>query len=61
MAGASSGRLAYLVVTDGGVAGVGETLRRVDWSDVVVDDETLTIACDPAMLPTVERDQWPGR
>jgi hypothetical protein len=61
MAGASSGRLAYLVFTDGGVAGVGETLRRIDWSDVAVDGEALNIERDPAMLPTVERDQWPGR
>jgi hypothetical protein len=61
MAGQSSGRLAYLVFTDGGVAGVGETLRRVAWDEVRVDGDALTIARDPASLPTVERDQWPGR
>ena len=61
MAGASSGRLAYLVFTDGGVAGVGETLRRVDWDNVNIDGETLTLVGDAARFPEVERDQWPGR
>ena len=61
MVGASSGRLAYLVFTDGGVAGVGETLRRVDWDEVSVEGERVAIAVDAARLPTVERDQWPGR
>ena len=61
MAGESSGRLAYLVFTDGGVAGVGETLRRVDWDDVSVEDQTFRIIGDPASLPSIERDQWPGR
>jgi hypothetical protein len=61
MAGASSGRLAYIVVTDGGVAGVGETLRRVDWEQITIDEETLVIGNDLAAYPKVERDQWPGR
>ena len=61
MAGASSGRLAYLVFTDGGVAGVGETLRRVDWDEVAVEDDGLVVRCDVSRLPEVERDQWPGR
>ena len=61
MAGASSGRLVYAVFTDGGVAGVGETLRRVDWDKVAIDGDVLTVAGDAARLPEVERDQWPGR
>jgi hypothetical protein len=61
MAGASSGRLAYVVFTDGGVAGVGETLRRVDWDQVAVEDETLLVQGDLSRFPQVERDQWPGR
>ena len=61
MAGASSGRLAYLVFTDGGVAGVGETLRRVDWAEVAIRDEVFIIEGDPLQLPKVERDHWPAR
>ena len=61
MAGASSGRLAYVVVTDGGLAGVGETLRRVDWGQVAIEGEGVVIEGGIADLPQVERDQWPGR
>ena len=32
MAGCASGSLSYVVVSQGGVAGVGETLRRLPWS-----------------------------
>lgn len=58
---ARSGGIEYLVFTEGGVAGVGETLRRVEWADVAVDGDTLTMAADPTSLPIVERDAWPGR
>jgi hypothetical protein len=61
MAGASSGRLAYVVFTDGGVAGVGETLRRADWDKVRIEGEIVTVEGDAAAFPEVERDQWPGR
>ena len=61
MVGESSGRLAYLVFTDGGVAGVGETLRRVNWDEVSVEGQSFRISRNPAGLPSVERDQWPGR
>ena len=37
MAGCRSGRLNYLVVSQGGVAGVGETLRRLPWRGAHVD------------------------
>lgn len=61
MAGTSTGRLVYLVFTDGGVAGVGETLRRVAWEEVTVRDQSFDLTVNPASLPTVERDRWPGR
>jgi hypothetical protein len=61
MAGAASGEIHYLVFTDGGVGGVGETLRRVDWARVTLAGKALSIDADPAALPTVERDQWPAR
>lgn len=56
-----SGGIQYLVFSDGGVAGVGETLRRVEWADVAVDGGSLTMAANPQSLPMVERDAWPGR
>ncbi|MEO7655624.1 MAG: PRC-barrel domain containing protein [Sphingomicrobium sp.] len=61
MAGDSSGSIRYVVFTDGGVAGVGETLRQADWSAIALEGETFVLTTDPKHLPTVERDRWPGR
>ena len=64
MVGCGSGRIAYVVVAEGGVAGVGETLRRVDWSALEADSEGFSAAFDEAgfaELPKLERDRWPAR
>jgi hypothetical protein len=64
MLGCRSGRLAYLVVAEGGVAGVGETLRRVDWSLARVQEGEVVTDLSPAgfrRLPELARDDWPGR
>ena len=61
MAGCLSGRLSYVVVSEGGVAGVGETLRRLPWSAARVDGEELITDVDPAQLEELPRDQWPAR
>ena len=64
MAGGSSGRLAYLVVSDGGVAGVGETLRRLPWSRAHVERDTVIAECDSdefTRLEALPKDQWPAR
>lgn len=64
MAGCSSGRIAYVVVSEGGVAGVGETLRRIDWGEARVDGETVRARLDAerfAALEPVPRDEWPAR
>ena len=64
MAGCKSGRIAYLVVADGGVGGVGETLRRLDWKGVAVDGDTIhaSIARAPfERLDVIEKDQRPAR
>ena len=64
MVGCGSGRVAYLVVAEGGVAGIGETLRRVDWSDVKADATGFAAPLDEpafARLPKLERDRWPAR
>lgn len=64
MAGCSSGRLSYLVVSEGGVAGVGETLRRLPWSGFSTDEERVTTtltAAEFGKLDRVEPDHWPAR
>lgn len=64
MAGANSGQIAYVVVAEGGVAGVGERLRRLDWHRVHVDGERLVFqgtADQFHRLRQLERDDWPGR
>jgi hypothetical protein len=63
MTGASSGRLSYLVISEGGVAGVGETLRRLPWSLAKVDGETVIASLTSAEFERLEelpRDQWPA-
>lgn len=64
MAGCASGRLSYVVVSQGGVAGLGETLRRLPWSDAKVNGEAVTASLTPAEFEQLEelpRDQWPAR
>lgn len=64
MAGCSSGRLDYVVISQGGLAGVGETLRRLPWDRASVDGDTLLCGLSAAEFDTLEelpRDQWPGR
>ena len=64
MAGCSSGRLAYVVVSTGGVAGVGETLRRLPWTCAEADDERVLAPLSPdefARLEVVPDDEWPVR
>jgi hypothetical protein len=64
MAGSTSGRIAYVVVAQGGIAGVGEQLRRLSWSDCRFDAGSLhaTIAREEFEgLEMVQRDHWPER
>ena len=62
MIGCGSGRVSYVVVSEGGLAGVGETLRRLDWDRVEVDGGSFIAAVGRAgELGEVERDKWPGR
>jgi hypothetical protein len=63
MAGCGSGRIDYVVVSEGGVAGVGEVLRRLPWSKASIDREQLAVSLDKAgflALEQVERDRWPA-
>jgi hypothetical protein len=64
MAGCSSGRLNYVIVSQGGVAGVGETLQRLPWEKAKAEGETIMTAITASqfeMLEELPRDQWPGR
>lgn len=64
MAGSEDGRLRYVVVSAGGMAGVGETLRRLDWDDARVDGDIVQTELDRRQfeqLDIVERDRWPAR
>lgn len=64
MAGCRSGMLDYVVVSQGGVAGVGETLRRLPWTDAHVEGETVVTHFEPDRfnaLEELETDEWPAR
>lgn len=63
MAGCSSGRLTYLVVAEGGVVGVGETLRRLPWTGCSVDDGRVQAPVPLAQFCTLEPLEpahWPA-
>ena len=64
MAGCDSGRITYVMVSQGGVAGAGETLRRLSWRDLHVDGDEVVTRLDQAQfraLEPVPKDQWPSR
>ena len=52
------------MVSEGGIAGAGETLRRLDWSDLRADGDTVAAHLDEAQfhaLKPIPKDQWPTR
>jgi hypothetical protein len=64
MAGQTTGRLAYVVVSEGGVAGVGERLRKVPWTEARIEGDRLVAQMDAGRycaLPEVTKDEWPAR
>jgi membrane protein implicated in regulation of membrane protease activity len=64
MAGCRSGRLDYLVVSQGGVAGVGETLRRLPWNVAHVEGDAVMAEVGAGgfgRLQELQKDEWPGR
>jgi hypothetical protein len=64
MAGCSSGRISYLVVAEGGVIGVGQTLRRLPWTGCSVEEEAVRAPLPQAQfcaLDVLEPDHWPAR
>jgi hypothetical protein len=64
MAGSGSGRLDYVVVSHGGLAGVGETLLKLPWTRAEMDGELLRAQLDENEFQRLEhlpKDKWPGR
>ncbi|HEV8406625.1 MAG TPA: PRC-barrel domain containing protein [Sphingomicrobium sp.] len=64
MASCRSGKLDYLVVSEGGVAGVGERLRRLPWADAHVEDDEVVVHLKPELFDRLEElkgHEWPGR
>ena len=64
MAGCGSGRIAYVMVSQGGVAGAGETLRRVAWNELRTEGDDVVTDLDAARfcaLEPVPKDHWPTR
>jgi sporulation protein YlmC with PRC-barrel domain len=63
MAGCTSGRIAYLVVSEGGVAGVGQSLRRLPWAGCTVDEDCVKASIRLSQFCTLEPlepDHWPA-
>lgn len=63
MAGCSSGKVHYVVVSQGGVAGMGERLRRLPWRDAAIAGEKLELRLSPdrfEALQELPRDEWPA-
>jgi hypothetical protein len=64
MAGCRSGIMDYVVVSQGGIAGVGEILRRLPWRDARVEGEKVVADFDADQFERLEelpRDEWPAR
>jgi hypothetical protein len=60
MAGCSGGGLRYIVASEGGLAGVGETLRRIPWQSATVDQGRVVLGQDRlGGFEQIEKDQWP--
>jgi hypothetical protein len=61
MAGCSSGKLRYVVASEGGIAGMGETLRKIPWTAIEVNDEKISIdAGQFDRFEEIAKDEWPS-
>ena len=60
MAGRETGRVAYLVVSEGGVAGVGENLRKLPWDSARIEQDRI-VAQEFDRLEVLPKDAWPAR
>lgn len=58
------GRISYVIVREGGIAGVGERLHALNWHDLKFEDERLATGLSPEALQAREAiapDHWPAR
>ena len=63
MAGCGDGAIRYLVVSRGGVGGVGETLHALDWREVAIGEAVITTRVDALALeqrPALDPTDWPA-
>ena len=63
MAGCRTGRVGYVVVSEGGVGGVGETLRRLPWERARFESDRLLVSGPAERFKTLEKlpkDSWPA-
>ena len=60
MAGCTSGRLRYVVISKGGVGGVGETLHRLPWGAAQVEADGLILERVDE-LKEITPKEWPVR
>jgi hypothetical protein len=63
MASSDAGQVAYVVVSRGGVGGMGETLHAIAWGEGHFLDggiETALTEAGLAARPSLERDHWPA-
>ena len=59
MAACEDGKIAYVVIREGGVGGIGETLHAVPWSRIRTSEEGLVLTLDAAglrRLPALSAD-----
>ena len=62
MAACDTGRIAYLVVSAGGVGGVGESLHALGWNEVAIVDEGVRTSLDADALASraaLRPNAWP--
>jgi hypothetical protein len=63
MARCDDGAIAYLVVREGGVGGVGERLHAIGWDEVEMGEAGFRARIDAARLterPALDPKQWPA-
>ena len=64
MAERESGRIAYVMLSEGGTAGVGERLHPVPWEEIRARDDGFTCRLPRGAIAALEEADaraWPGR